>query len=162
MMEIAKNTVVTLKYTVKDPDGQLVDDGAHPLTYLHGGYDGIFPVLEEKLHGQKTGDTLQVKLQPEEAFGDYDEALVLVEDAALFPPNVEVGMAIERVADEKDQEDILFHVTDIADGKVVIDGNHPLAGVALIFDITVSDVRAATQEELAHGHVHGPGGHHHH
>ncbi len=159
--EIVKNSVVTLNYTVRDPDGQVIDDGQHPLVYLHGGYDGIFPLLEETLHGKKQGDTLQVKLQPEDAFGDYDEELILVEDAKLFPENIEVGMSFERVSEDGEDE-ILYRVTDIADGKVVVDGNHPLAGIALVFDITIAEVRPASAEEIAHGHVHGPGGHHHH
>ncbi|MDI3488866.1 MAG: peptidylprolyl isomerase [Thauera propionica] len=158
--EIAKNSVVTLNYTVRDTDGAVIDDGQHPLVYLHGGYDGIFPVLEETLHGKKVGDTFQVKLQPEDAFGDYDEELILVEDAKLFPENIEVGMSFERVSDDGEEE-LIYRVTDIADGKVVVDGNHPLAGVALVFDVTVAEVRAASAEEIAHGHVHGAGGHHH-
>lgn len=159
-MDILKNTVVTLNYTVHDPDGNLVDDGANPLVYLHGGYDAIFPKLEEELHGKQIGDKLVVKLQPDDAFGEYDESLVLIEPADLFPDNIEVGMAFERVG-EDGEEDMLFRVTDIAEGKVVVDGNHPLAGTALVFDITVAEVRAATSEELEHGHVHGEGGHHH-
>lgn len=159
-MEIVKNTVVSLNYTVHDPDGNLVDDGANPLVYLHGGYDAIFPKLEEELHGKSVGDKLVVKLQPDDAFGEYDESLVMIEPADLFPDNIEIGMAFERVG-EDGEEDMLFRVTDIADGKVVVDGNHPLAGTALVFDITVAEVRPATAEELAHGHVHGAGGHHH-
>lgn len=159
-MEIVKNTVVTLDYKVHDPEGKLVDDGQQPLVYLHGGYDGIFPLVEEQLHGKKLGDKVQIKLQPDDAFGDYDEELVMIEDAKLFPPDIEVGMAFERVG-EDGEDDMIFRITDIADGKVVVDGNHPLAGTALVFDITVSDVRQATLEEITHGHVHGPHGHHH-
>lgn len=159
-MEIVKNTVVTLECKVSDPDGNVVDDGATPLVYLHGGYDAIFPLIEEKLHGLNVGEKLNVKLQPDDAFGQYDESLVLIEDRELFPSNVEVGMAFERVGDEG-EDDMTFRVTDVADKKVVVDGNHPLAGTALIFDITVQDVRMATAEELEHGHVHGPHGHHH-
>lgn len=159
--EIVKNTVVTLNYTVKDPDGNVIDDGQDPLVYLHGGYDGIFPMLEEALQGKNLGENLQVKLQPDDAFGEYDESLVLVEDLELFPENIEVGMSFERVTDEGDEE-IIYRITDIADGKVVVDGNHPLAGVALLFDIKVQEIRKATAEELSHGHVHGPHGHHHH
>ena len=158
--QIAKNSVVTLNYTVRDTDGAVIDDGEHPLVYLHGGYDGIFPVLEETLHAKKVGDVLQIKLLPEEAFGDYDEELILVEDAKLFPENIEVGMSFERVS-EDGEEEVLYRVTDVADGKVVVDGNHPLAGVALVFDVTVAEVRAATTEEIKHGHVHGAGGHQH-
>ncbi|MCL4758383.1 MAG: peptidylprolyl isomerase [Rhodocyclaceae bacterium] len=159
-MEIAKNTVVTLEYTVRDSDGNMIDDGEHPLVYLHGGYDGIFPLLEEALHGKKVGERFQVKLQPEDAFGDYDEELVLVEEVGQFPENIEVGMSFERVTDDG-EEDLVYRITDIADGKVVVDGNHPLAGIALIFDGSVASVRAASKEEITHGHVHGEGGHHH-
>lgn len=159
-MQIAKNTVVTLKYTVRDPDGNMIDDGQHPLVYLHGGYDGIFPKLEEELHGKNQGDKLEVKLQPDDAFGDYDEELVLVEEASLFPENIEVGMSFERVTDDGEEE-IVYRITDVAEGKVVVDGNHPLAGIALLFDVTVAEVRPATAEEVTHGHVPGAGGHHH-
>lgn len=158
-MQITKNSVVTLDYTVVDPDGNMIDDGQQPLIYLHGGYDGIFPALEEALHGKTVGDKLKIKLQPEDAFGDYDEELVLVEDVSQFPENIEVGMSFERVGD--DDEEMIYRITDIADGKVVVDGNHPLAGTALVFDLTVAGVRPATAEEMSHGHVHGPGGHHH-
>jgi len=158
--ELVKNSVVTLKYTVRDPEGAMIDDGEHPLVYLHGGYDGIFPAIEEALQGKNAGDDFRLKLQPEDAFGDYDEELVLIEDKELFPENIEVGMAFERVGDE-DEDDMVFRITDIAEDKVIIDGNHPLAGMALIFDGKVSEVRQATQEEISHGHVHGAGGHHH-
>jgi len=158
--QIVKNTVVTLDYTVHDADGNVIDDGAQPLVYLHGGYDGIFPLLEEKLQGKKVGEKLVVKLQPEDAFGDYDEELIRVENLSDFPENIEVGMAFERVT-EDGEEDVLYRITDIADGKVVVDGNHPLAGQALVFDIRVAEVRPASAEELSHGHAHGPGGHHH-
>jgi FKBP-type peptidyl-prolyl cis-trans isomerase SlyD len=158
--EIVKNSVVTLTYTVQDTDGNVVDDGQHPLVYLHGGYDGIFPVLEEALHGKKVGDTFKVKLLPEDGFGEYDEELVMMEDLSQFPENIEVGMSFERVGDDG-EEDLVYRITDIAEGKVVVDGNHPLAGVALIFDGSVAEVRMASAEEITHGHVHGQGGHQH-
>ena len=159
-MQIVKDTVVTLKYTVRDPDGNMIDDGANPLVYLHGGYDGIFPKLEETLQGKEQGEQFNIKLEPDDAFGDYDEKLVLVEEQSLFPENIEVGMSFERVT-EQGEEEIIYRITDIAEGKVVVDGNHPLAGMALLFDVTVSEVREASAEELSHGHVHGPGGHQH-
>lgn len=159
-MQIAKNTVVTLSYKVHDSEGNLVDAGEHPLIYVHGGYDGIFPAIEEALHGMEVGANLEVKLQPDEAFGEYDAALVNIEPRDLFPDQIEVGMQFER-AGEGDEEDMLYTITEIEDGKVVVDGNHPLAGVALLFACTVDEVRLASPEELAHGHVHGPGGHHH-
>lgn len=159
-MNIGKNTVVTLHYRVTDSDGSLVDDGAQPIVYLHGGYDGIFPRIEEALQGKAVGDVLEIKLQPADAFGDYDAELVRIEPRSLFPENIEVGMQFERATEDGDDGE-LYTITDIADDKVVVDGNHPLAGIALIFSCTVAEVRPATAEEIGHGHVHGPGGHHH-
>jgi len=160
-MQIAKNTVVTLSYRVTDGDGNLVDDGSQPLVYLHGGYDGIFPRIEEALQGKDIGEAVDIKLQPEDAFGEFDADLVMVEPRSLFPDNIEVGMQFERATEDGDDGE-LYTITDIAEDKVVVDGNHPLAGVALIFSCTVAEVREASAEEVGHGHVHGSGGHHHH
>jgi FKBP-type peptidyl-prolyl cis-trans isomerase SlyD len=161
-MEIARNTVVTLAYRVTDPDGNLVDEGAEPIIYLHGGHDDIFPRIEEELQGRKTGDALQIKLQPDEAFGEYDAELVQIESRAGFPKELQIGMQFEGAPDGADEDDVIvYRVTDIAGDKVVLDGNHPLAGMALVFSCTVSHVRAATAEEIAHGHVHGARGHLH-
>jgi FKBP-type peptidyl-prolyl cis-trans isomerase SlyD len=159
-MQITRNTVVTLEYKVKDPDGNSVDDGPAPIVYLHGGYGGIFDRIEEELQGKAKGDSLTVKLKPDEAFGDYDAELVNIEERKLFPDNIEVGMQFERADDEDDNDGILYTITDIEGEKVVVDGNHPLAGMALIFSCTVADVREATKEEISHGHVHGDGGNH--
>ena len=160
-MLIARNTVVTLNYSVKDTDGTPVDEGAAPLVYLHGGYGGIFDRIEEELQGKDIGTALEVKLEPEDAFGEYDAELVAIEPRHLFPDNIEVGMQFERGSEDGEDDDALFTITDIADGKVVVDGNHPLAGVALLFSCTVSEVRAATPEEITHGHPHGAHGHQH-
>jgi FKBP-type peptidyl-prolyl cis-trans isomerase SlyD len=164
-MQIAQDTVVTLKYRVTDPDGNVVDEGKMPLSYLHGGYRGIFRNIEEALEGKEAGAALEVKLQPEDAFGEYDADLVTVEPRHLFPENIEVGMQFERAGEPgeegEDEADMLFTITDIAGDKVVVDGNHPLAGMALIFACTVTEVRAATPEEIEHGHVHGAHGHAH-
>jgi FKBP-type peptidyl-prolyl cis-trans isomerase SlyD len=160
-MLIARNTVVTLKYSVKASDGESVDEGAAPLVYLHGGYGGIFDRIEEELQGKTEGDALEVKLEPEDAFGEYDAELVAIEPRQLFPDNIEVGMQFERGSEDGESDDALFTITDIADDKVVVDGNHPLAGIALLFSCTVMGVRAATAEEITHGHVHGDHGHHH-
>lgn len=159
-MLIAKNTVVTLDYRVTDSDGNLVDEGEMPMTYLHGGYNGVFPRIEESLQGKAVGEKVEIKLQPEEAFGDYDAELVAIEPRSLFPENIEVGMQFERMSEDGEDDD-LYTITDIADDKVVVDGNHPLAGIALVFSCQIADVRAATAEEISHGHVHGAGGHHH-
>ena len=160
-MLIARNTVVTLKYHVKDTDGASIDEGSAPLVYLHGGYGGIFDRIEEELQGKDVGDALEVKLEPEDAFGEYDAELVAIEPRQLFPDNIEVGMQFERGAEDGESEDGLFTITDIADDKVVVDDNHPLAGIALLFSCTVTDVRAATTDEISHGHIHGEHGHQH-
>jgi FKBP-type peptidyl-prolyl cis-trans isomerase SlyD len=160
-MQIGKDTVVTLNYRVTDPDGNLIDDGQRPLVYLHGGYDGIFARIEEALQGRTVGEQLEIKLQPEEAFGEYDAELVRIERLSMFPEGIQVGMQFERATEDGD-DDMVYTITDIEGEKVVVDGNHPLAGTALVFICTVADVRPATAEELAHGHAHGPEGHHHH
>ncbi|MDK9714631.1 MAG: peptidylprolyl isomerase [Sulfuritalea sp.] len=160
-MLIARNTVVTLKYSVKDTEGTSIDEGAAPLVYLHGGYGGIFDRIEEALQGKDVGDSLEVKLEPEDAFGEYDAELVAIESRQLFPENIEVGMQFERGSEDGEDDDALFTITDIADDKVVVDGNHPLAGIALLFSCTVAEVRAASPEEVSHGHPHGEHGHHH-
>ena len=157
-MEVAKNMVVTLDYSVADPDGEIVDAGQEPLVYLHGGYDDIFPKIEEALQGKKVGESVQVKLQPDDAFGEYDAELVQIEPRKGFSKELEVGMQFEGVPEGGDDDDIMiYRVTDIADDKVVLDGNHPLTGMALVFTCTVAAVRPASAEELEHGHVHTPG-----
>lgn len=160
-MQIGPNTVVTLNYRVTDAQGNLIDAGEHPIVYLHGGHGGIFEKIETELEGQVAGFQKDIRLQPEDAFGEYDAELVMVEPQDLFPDNIEVGMQFERASDDAEEDGMLYTITDIADGKVVVDGNHPLAGIALVFSCTVSDVRAATPEEVQHGHVHGEGGHVH-
>jgi FKBP-type peptidyl-prolyl cis-trans isomerase SlyD len=161
-MQIGPKTVVTIAYQVTDPDGEMVDAGERPIVYLHGGYDDIFPKIEEALQDKRTGDVVQVKLQPDEAFGEYDADLVQIEPRSGFPDPLQVGMQFEGAPPGSDEDDfVIYRVTEIVDDKVMLDGNHPLAGMALVFSCTVSDVRAATAEEIEHGHVHGADGHTH-
>jgi FKBP-type peptidyl-prolyl cis-trans isomerase SlyD len=159
---IGKDTVVTLTYQLTTPAGELIEEATteSPAAYLHGGYDGIFPKVEEALEGKEEGTELDLVLEPEDAFGEYDAELVRVEPAHLFPPEVHVGMQLEG-ASEDGHHVMLYTVTDLADGKVVVDGNHPLAGQSLRLRCVVGSVRAAAPEEVAHGHVHGAHGHHH-
>jgi FKBP-type peptidyl-prolyl cis-trans isomerase SlyD len=160
-MQIDKNTAVTLDYRVIDQDGNLIDEGAHPLTYLHGGYSGIFPAIEAALAGKAVGDKLELKLQPAEAFGDFDAELIRIEPRSGFPEKIEVGMQFEGATAEGG-DDMLYTITDIVDDKVIVDANHPLAGIALIFSCCVTDVRQASDEEINHGHTHDAScGHHH-
>ncbi|MDQ5905179.1 MAG: FKBP-type peptidyl-prolyl cis-trans isomerase SlyD [Pseudomonadota bacterium] len=157
--QVAKNFVVTLDYNVTDSDGELVDAGKEPLIYLHGGYDDIFPKIEEAVQGKAIGDSIKVKLQPDEAFGEYDEELVQIESRDSLPKELQVGMQFEGAPEGADDEEfIIYRVTDIAEDKVVLDGNHPLAGMSLIFTCTVTAVRPASAEEITHGHVHGDDG----
>ena len=157
-MQVARNAVVTLEYHVTDPDGEVVDEGREPIVYLHGGYEDIFPKIEEALQGKAIGESVQVKLQPDEAFGEYDASLVQIEPRKDFPKELQVGMQFEGGPEDGGDEDfVIYRVTDIAGDKVVLDGNHPLAGMALVFTCTVSGVRPASTEEIEHGHVHPPG-----
>ncbi len=159
-MNIAKDTVVTLHYEMFDANDQLIDKTEEPIAYLHGGYDGIFPLVEEALQGKAAGDEVDVLLQPDDAFGEQEPELVRIEPVDVFPVEVEVGMMFE--ADDPETGDVLvYRVTDVADGKAVVDGNHPLAGMKIRFKAKVAEVRAAEAEEIAHGHAHGAHGHHH-
>jgi FKBP-type peptidyl-prolyl cis-trans isomerase SlyD len=160
-MKIAQNTVVTVNYKLSDAQNNLIEDGAQPMVYLHGGYENTLPKIEEELDGKDVGYASTIQIEPEDAFGDYDPSLLKVEERNRLPEPLEVGMQFEGVAEGSEEEPTIFTVTEIADDKVVLDGNHPLAGMALRFELSVIDVRAATEEEVAHGHVHGAHGHHH-
>jgi FKBP-type peptidyl-prolyl cis-trans isomerase SlyD len=159
-VRIAKNTVVSLTYLLTGPEGSVIERSDQPVSYLHGGYRGIFPLVERALEGREVGYACEVRLAPDDAFGEYAEELVRVEPRSLFPPNLRVGMRFEGSAEESGESRI-YTVTDVAGDKVVVDGNHPLAGQTVVFSCTVTGVRAASPEELAHGHVHDPHGHHH-
>jgi FKBP-type peptidyl-prolyl cis-trans isomerase SlyD len=162
-MKIAKNTVVTVNYRLSDAQNNLIEEGSQPMVYLHGGYENTLPKIEEELDGKDVGYSSTIQLEPDDAFGDYDPALIKVEPKNRLPEPIEVGMQFEGMADgaDPDEEPTIFTVTEVADDKVVLDGNHPLAGMALRFELSVIDVRAATAEEIQHEHVHGAHGHHH-
>ena len=162
-MKIAKNTVVTVHYKLSDAQGNLIEDGRQPMVYLHGDYENTLPKIEEALDGKEVGYTTTIQVEPEDAFGDYDPELVKVEPRNRLPTPLEVGMQFEGMPDgsDDDEDAMIFTVTEIADDKVVLDGNHPLAGIALRFFLSVAEVRAASDEEIAHQHVHGAHGHDH-
>ncbi len=159
-MQVGKNTVVGLTYELTDTNGKVIERTDGPIEYLHGGYDGIFPLVEQAVAGKSVGESCRVRLEPEDAFGEYDAGLMHLEPRSKFPPDVTVGMRFEGRGAESGTT-LVYTVTEIAEDKVMVDGNHPLAGRALDFSCTVTAVRAATQEELEHGHVHGAHGHHH-
>lgn len=162
-MKIVQNTVVTVRYKLSDAQGNLIEDGSEPMVYLHGGYETTLPKIEEALEGQEAGYDVEIQVEPEDAFGEYDADLVKVEPRDRLPTPLEVGMQFEGMPENDDEAShpLIFTVTDIADDKVVLDGNHPLAGMALRFSLNVTEVRAASEEEVAHQHVHGAHGHHH-
>lgn len=159
-MLVGRNTVVGVTFELLDTQGNVVEKSDEALEYLHGGYHGIFPLVEQALEGKSIGEECRVRLQPDDAFGEYDAQLVKVEERNRFPDNVAVGMQFEGRGE--DSGDVMVYtVTDVAADKVVVDGNHPLAGQSFDFQCKVATVRQATAEELEHGHVHGPHGHHH-
>lgn len=162
-MKIAKNTVVTVHYKLSDAQDNLIEESREPMVYLHGGYENTLPKIEEALEGKDVGFETSIQVEPDDAFGEYDASLVKVESRDRLPTPLEVGMQFEGMPDGIDEEEeaLIFTVTDIADDKVVLDGNHPLAGMALRFALNVAEVRDASDEEIAHGHVHGGHGHHH-
>lgn len=154
MKTITKNSVVTLEYAAADTDGNLIDSGKEPLIYLHGGYGGIFLPVERALEGKSIGDTATVKLQPADAFGEYDPELVNIVPLDELPQPLSVGMQIEGSADDGGETHSFFStVTDIADGVAVLDANHPLAGMAMIVHCTVKSIRPATAKEISAGGV---------
>ncbi len=141
---------MTLDAELWDLWGQLIERSEEPLQYLHGGYGDIFPAVETALEGRSTGARVEVRLEPEDAFGDYDAALLKVEPRESFPRATELGMRFEGRAFGDEEPDRVYTVTDIAAGKVVLDGNHPLAGMALKFVARVVAVRPASAQEMEH------------
>jgi len=160
-MQISENKVVTIDYTLKDDNGNVLDSsqGGPGLAYLHGA-SNIIPGLEKALSGKAQGDSLNVSVAPEEAYGQRDDSMIQTVPREMFE-GADVQVGAQYHASTPEGQPITITVVEVKDDGVVIDGNHPLAGQTLHFDVTVSDVREATEEELAHGHVHGPGGHHH-
>jgi FKBP-type peptidyl-prolyl cis-trans isomerase SlyD len=158
-MKITKDTVVTLKYKVAEANGKLIEESRDPMVYLHGGYENTLPKIEAALDGQEAGYETTLSLQPEDAFGVRDEALVRVIPKSEFPPGVKVGGQLEGRTDDGTPH--VFHVMKIKGQEVHLDGNHPLAGRPLKFTLKVTGVRMASGEEIQHKHVHGEHGHHH-
>jgi FKBP-type peptidyl-prolyl cis-trans isomerase SlyD len=150
-MKVSKNAVVSLDIELSDIWGNLIQKSDEPVQYLHGGYGNIFPAVEAMLEGKPVGERVETRLEPEDAFGDYDENLLRMEPRAKFPEGLEVGMRVEG-----DDGKGVYTVTDIAEGQVVLDGNHPLAGMALKLVARVADVRPATPAEIENGAADDP------
>ena len=142
--QVGRDTVVSLKIQMYDAQGALLHAPSDPLTYLHGGYGHLLAALERALEGKGPGESVMVQLEPEQAFGEYDAELLRVEPLSRYGKGVAVGMQIE-------EDDTIYTVTDVAADKVVLDGNHPLAGMALRFSLVILTVRAATEEEVRRG-----------
>ena len=160
-MSIETNHVVSIHYTLKGDAGEVIDSslGGQPLAYLHG-HGNLVPGLERELTGKSAGDKLQVKIPPADGYGEYDPQLVqrVPRRAVKGVANVRVGMRLQAQTGQGPRPVTVTHITG---DMVTLDGNHPLAGKHLNFDVEIAAVRAATEEELSHGHVHGPDGHHH-
>lgn len=157
-MTVAKNMVVTVRYQVWDAQGELIQEVNEPMIYMHGGYGDVFDAIENALEGKSVNEEVWIQVEPEDAFGEYDPYLIQVEDRDRFPEEVEVGMQFEGIPTEEDEVDPeeatpIWTVTGVSEDKVVLDGNHPLAGIALRYHLVVSSVRPATDEEIERGSV---------
>lgn len=160
-MQIAKNAAVQIHYTLKNDAGEVLDssEGAEPLAYLQG-HGNLIPGLEKALEGKRAGDEVAVSIPPEEGYGVRDASLIQDVPRSAFEgiPDVEVGMQFHADSNHGPRT---VTVTKVAAETITVDGNHPLADQTLHFAVQIVAVRAASKEELSHGHVHGPGGHHH-
>lgn len=160
-MQIADQRAVLMHYTLTNDKGEVLDSsrGSEPLAYLHG-VGNIIPGLEKALVGKQAGDTAKVTVAPAEAYGEHDAGLIqqLPKRAFKGVGDLKVGMQLQAQSDRGMR---IITITNIQGDMVTVDGNHALAGETLHFDVEIVEVRAATAEEMAHGHVHGPGGHHH-
>ncbi|SUD89855.1 FKBP-type peptidyl-prolyl cis-trans isomerase [Psychrobacter phenylpyruvicus] len=157
MTTIAKDTAVRFNYILKDESGNVIDQSqGEPLAYLHG-HNNIIPGLEKELEGKSAGDSLTAVIEPADAYGEYQEQAVQQVPRANFQgvDNIQPGMQFQS---EAEGQVMLVTVTEVNDDTVTVDANHPLAGKKLSFDVEIIEVRAATEDELNHGHVHGVGG----
>ena len=162
MSTINNNQVVQFHYTLKDDEGNIIDQSpeGQPLAYLHG-YQNIIPGLEAQLVGKAVGDKFTASVEPADAYGEFDDAAVQEVPRENFQgvDNIQAGMQFQ--SQTEDGHVMLVTVKDVQDDIVIVDANHPLAGKKLHFDVEIADIREATPEELQHGHAHGAGGHHH-
>lgn len=160
-MNIKENCVVSMHYKLTDDSGELLDESQdQPLLYIHG-TNSLIPGLEKQLDGKVKGDKLTATVPPEEGYGPVMPQLIQNLPKSTFQgvENIEIGMEFE--ASNENEEKMIVRVDAIEGDEVTINGNHPLAGKTLNFDVNIVDVREASEEELSHGHVHGEGGHHH-
>jgi FKBP-type peptidyl-prolyl cis-trans isomerase SlyD len=152
-MEITQQCIVALTWTLKDTLGEVLDELEEPVEFLVGGED-LLHKIEEALQGHEAGDKVDLHLEPEEGFGDYNDQLVFLEPRSLFPAELEEGMTFEGLPPGSHPDaprDVLYTVTEIYPEHVVLDGNHPLAGIAIRLHLKVERVREATEEEIGRG-----------
>ena len=157
-MKVEKDAVVRLNIEMVEGDAS---GGAHEFQYLHGGYGNLFPKVEAALAGLEAGGKASVVLAPADGFGEHDPSLIRREPRERLPDGVKVGSALQGGGAEEDGRRRVFRVTELSDSEATLDANHPLAGRTVELRCEVLEVRAATPEEIEHGHVHGPHGHSH-
>ena len=160
-MQIGDQKVVTLHYTLTDNDGKVIDKSEDSsFAYLHGA-SNIIPGLEDALTGKSAGEEMSVSVSPEQAYGVRDESMLQQVSKNMFEDAAQIAVGTQFHAQGPNGEMLVVTVLEVEEEHVVVDGNHPLAGVELNFDVKIIDVRDASEEEVEHGHVHAPGGHHH-
>lgn len=160
-MNISKNTVVTLNYTLKNDQGEVIDESRdNSFIYMHG-EGGIIPGLESQLEGKSSGESLTAHIEPEEGYGQRDDSMIQIVPRDMFEEGHPIEEGVQFHAQSPEGETLTVTITQIEGDEITVDGNHPLAGIPLNFDIDIVDIRAATSEEIDHGHAHGPDGHHH-
>jgi FKBP-type peptidyl-prolyl cis-trans isomerase SlyD len=160
-MQVSAQKVVLIHYTLTNQDGEVIDssEGQAPLAYIHG-EGNIIPGLENALLGKSAGDKINVSIPPEEGYGVRDEELIHAVPKEAFHGVDEILPGMQFHTDSPDGAQLVT-VVEVLEDEIILDGNHPMSGLTLIFDVEIAEVRDATADELAHGHVHGPGGHHH-
>ena len=147
---VSPGTVVSFTYSIQDESGEILEQSDLPINYVHGGQHDLFEKIEQALEGCQAGDTVKVPLTPEEGFGTHDASLTYIDDIENVPSEFRrIGAEVEMMNDQGDARK--FVVTSIADGKLTVDGNHPLAGKVITFNIKVVGVRLASEEEIANG-----------
>lgn len=147
-MIITKDCIVTIDYHINDIEGNLLHEEEESLVYLHGNYGHIFPTVEKGLEGKNIGETFKIELSADKAFGNYDPSLVVTEDLSELPVEVSVGMELDGYFEEDSDDVIIYTVTEIDGDHATLDGNHPLAGMDLVFEGIVLDIHEATPEEI--------------
>jgi FKBP-type peptidyl-prolyl cis-trans isomerase SlyD len=160
-MHIEARKVVTLNYTLTDNEGNVIDQSTDSsFAYLHGA-SNIIPGLESALAGKAAGDSLNVSVEPSEAYGERDPEKTQSVPRNMFPEDTEIEVGMQFHAQGPGGETLVVTIAEVEGDTITVDGNHPLAGIPLNFAVEVIEVRDASEEELDHGHVHGPGGHDH-